>query len=383
MRFSDIQFDAPNAVYLLFLVIPLGLFFWYAWFQRKKMLSILGDSEVLASILLPSSPLSFWNKAVAFCLAWVFLVLTLMGPKGNAHYPSGITPPKTKPGAEITLRKRPHEIVLLVDASASMQISDTRTGQRRLDNAKEIADEIIRHMQGDNAALYAFTSEPVRLSPSTSDYLFVRLMLRDININESGLPGTNLTNALVKIHERYLSTFSPKRRTVILISDGGDTSIEALAGDVKSKAIDKLAETVQDASTYNYRVFTIGVGSEKGGEVPGVNYQGKPVVSLLQKELLQKISDVGRGQFYLANQLSPLDIAKSLFQFLERFDKIAEPLNQQEVEGADAKASLIYDLYYQIPLGLALLCITYGMLFPEVERKKSGVEKRDEKFASA
>ena len=45
-----------------------------------------------------------------------------------------------------------------------MSVKDTRTGISRLDEAKEIVDETVSRLKGENASLWAFTAEPTRLS---------------------------------------------------------------------------------------------------------------------------------------------------------------------------------------------------------------------------
>ncbi len=268
----------------------------------------------------------FWAKAALFCLAWFLLTTALTQPMGVSE----------RGGENQNLKQKVNEVTFLIDASASMSVADTRTHKTRLEYAKEIADLIVSLLNGDKVSLYAFTSEPVKIVPSTFNTPFLRFILEQIQINEGGYVGTDFKKVLSKVVQ--------SKKTYILLSDGGDTQ---LPGGQRFKDIVSL---IDDA-----RVFTIGMGSKEPSQVPGVEYKGKPVYSAEDEELLKAISKAGQGRYYFANEMTAMEIAQDIKRLIDQLgtDKTA------------AVSELIEKPYFQYPLALALLCLSLFLFLPD------------------
>lgn len=361
---QDLHYEFPGAVSLLFFIIVLLALFWGLFQYRTQRLSSFAPPETLSHSLIPRLASIYWLKTLGICVAWLLLVLAFMQPMGNGHYLSGLEKPK---GEKTELRRKAHEIIFLLDASASMGIADTRTQQSRLDNAKEIIDDIVSQLTGQTVSLYAFTSEVSKVVPPTLDYLFTRIMTRQVKINEGDVPGTDINEALKYLQETYFSEFNNKQKTLVILSDGGDTRIESLQGDEKEQAINQLLELLGYPKALNLRIFTIGLGSKKGSTVPGVEYEGRPVESKLDEELLQEISQRGRGRYYFANDQLSSEIATDILTKIGEDEAYVTDGNSTE---SNVKESLIYDHYFQVPLGLALLLLTFIFTFPDTLRSK-------------
>jgi Ca-activated chloride channel family protein len=204
------------------------------------------------------------------------------------------------------------------------------------------------------------------------DYLFVRLMLHDLHINEGDMAGTNIVNALAEMRRQYFSQPSPKLKTLILLSDGGDTQIESLSGAERQKAINGMLNLVSNGEQLNLRTYTIGIGSKEGTTIPDINYEGQPVKSRLEEDVLRKIAQRGRGTYYYANDYSPYDLAQDLYKRMQE-----DPQYYDESQGADVilrslagGSGLVYDRYYQYPLSIAILCLGLALFLPDALRKK-------------
>ena len=358
---QDLHYGFPGAVSLLFFILVFLALSWTLFQYRTQKRSSFASQETL----IPRLTSIYWLKILGLCVAWLLLVLAFMQPMGNGHYISGLGKPK---GEKSELRRKAHEIIFLLDASASMEISDTRTQQSRLDYAKEIIDEMVSQLTGQTVSLYAFTSEVSKVVPPTMDYLFTRIMNRQIQVNEGDIPGTNISAALEYLQETYFSEFNNKQKTLVILSDGGDTRIESLQGTEKEQAINQLLELLGYPKALNLRIFTVGLGSKKGAIVPGVEYEGRPVESKLDEELLQKISQHGRGRYYLGNEHLSSEIATDILTKVGEDEAYVTEGSSME---ASAKDSLIYDLYFQVPLGMALLLLAFVFTFPDTFRSKS------------
>lgn len=93
--------------------------------------------------------------------------------------------------------------------------------------------------------------------------------------------------------------------TVVLLSDGGDTAVEAASGSARQAKIDKITGELHRHGV----VDVIGVGTAGGGEVPGINQK---VRSTLEEDLLQAVATAGRGQYLRASDFSSADLAEQL-----------------------------------------------------------------------
>ncbi len=174
-----ITFGNPAAAYL-FLIIPLITLL--IVFGKSRTDHLIG--KWISKILQPRLVISEnWTQAGLRIVLWnsiiALIIVALMDPRGNPHYLS----------TQKKLEKPVKEVIILIDASASMLVNDSRTGQTRFDIAKDIAQQTIEHLAGNSISLDAFTSTLVPLSPPTFDLLFIHLMLNELQINEGDLQG--------------------------------------------------------------------------------------------------------------------------------------------------------------------------------------------------
>jgi Ca-activated chloride channel family protein len=343
---------------IILLVLLYAMLFRYK--RQNEALFLPGLIEGDASSL-------YWLKAWLLCGCWICATVALMQPVGNGHYLEGKVA-ADGPSERGKFKRKAHDVIFLIDVSASMTVKDTRLKTSRLEQAKDIADQIMATFNGESAALYAFTSEVDKLSPLTPDAFFVRMMLQNTEINQGGIPGTDLFAALSSMREKYFSVPSPKLKTLILLSDGGDTTLEELEDNARQLAIDNLGNMVADAEKMHLRVFTIGVGSQKGADVPDVMFHGRPVPSKLLAAPLQKLALVGRGAYFDANSTTSLDIATAIRQQMLQdppyYDEKEKLIAGSLLQAILGESPIIYDRYFQYPLALAVLVLLFSFVLP-------------------
>jgi Ca-activated chloride channel homolog len=356
---SDLIYAFPPAAILGLAVFMIGFAFWHLHVFRQRALAKFATLEVLRSVVVPISPGIYWTKSACTAIAWLCAVAALMGPQGNGKYLEEAQNREHPSFANV--RKRVHDLILLIDVSASMAVPDGRGGATRLDEAKDIADQIISHLQGESAALYTFTSQVIEQSPMTMDYLYVRLVLRQIKINEGSVPGTDLTVALEEMHKRYWLRPTSKPRTLVVFTDGGDTLLESLPQKDKEQRIQAILAPLAHVQDFNLRIFTVGVGSQKGGHVPDVTFKGQPVQSSLEDDILRKIARRGKGYYYNANEINSVQLAADIIKDMNEQEAFTDESLRIPLSNASLK---IYEEYYQIPLGLAIVLLTFVLLCP-------------------
>ena len=374
MIWHALQFDWPSAALLLLLLVPILWIAIFLYQYRQQKLREFASQAVQNVVVEPREPVVYWLKVILLCLTWVCGVLAVMQPKGNERYVSttldgqvAVTS-KKKPDKAV-MRKKAHEVVFLIDASASMKIADVN-GKMRLDVAKEIVDDVIRHLKGENVSLFAFTSATIQVVPSTLDYFFTRLMLQQISINEGETEGTDFKQALEFLKKLYFAKETATTKTVVVLSDGGDTRLVGLSGDPKNAEIASIIGPIVNAEEKNLRVSTVGIGSSQGKDVPGVSFQGRPVVSAMEGALLRKLSIVGRGNLYVSDEMNPFEISKAIFQNISRDETFVDALANQPPPDL-GNNTRVYDYYYQYPLAIAILALMVYLFIPDTRKRIS------------
>ncbi len=338
-----ILYDCPYA-FLLLAILPLivGAFF-LLYRHRKTQLDSFVDGRICDLMMEKRRPLSFWSKVVLACIVWLGGVIALASPKGNEHYIHQNTS---------TQVSGMYQIIFLVDASASMSINDSRNGATRLEVAKEIADKIISGLNGENVALFAFTSATMQLAPITTDYLFTRLMLRQMEINEGETVGTDLAQAFDNVNQEALSLYNVPKM-LVLLTDGGDPTQQ------------KIEEVVQPlVGTKNLSTAVIAIGSKEGGIVPNVTYEGRAVNSKLNLPLLQEIASMTHGSLFMASELTSTQIAEAVAKQI-----VQKKVFYQQGGTLSSIDDRVYDHYFWVPLGVALVALLLFLLIPDTQKR--------------
>ncbi len=373
---KDIYFANPGAFYFLIMSIGIIILLGYSLNKRRKSLKSFADSESLSSLLFLEKRTLL--RYVMLVGVWFFGTIALMqpekhGPKNYvADHQREILDEKIVDNIEqekLLVKRRACDVIFLLDASASMQVNDTRQLHSRLDYAKEIVDEMISGLDGQNVVLYTFTSALTPVVPSTLDYFFTRLMLKDIHINYGDIAGTDLFEALDQISRKHFLTPSKKQKVLVLLTDGGDTYLDSLAKPERQKQLQIMLEKVKQYKDQNVRIFTIGLGSREGSVVPEVEFEGKPVLSTIDTELLSQLGQQGRGQYFFANDYSALTLAESVVNILKsennyiEEEKTPQKKLQRSIIETDPM-SILKKRLFQVPLGLALLLLAVELILP-------------------
>jgi Ca-activated chloride channel family protein len=224
----------------------------------------------------------------------------------------------------------------------------------RLARSKQEIQRFVERLEGDRAALVAFSGDAFLQCPLTSDYGAFRIFL---DVLEPGLieaPGTDLSRAM----ETALEAFPPgegKHRVMVLLTDGEDHGGRAL----------EIAEKAAEAGVV---IYTVGIGSEAGVPIPvqdGTGQRvykrdnrGEIVSTKLAPDLLAKIASTTGGEFYHAQP--------GRFELLDVLKKI----NAMEKRTLDSQQLSRFEERYQIPLAIVLVLLVLEMLISDRRRRK-------------
>ena len=221
------------------------------------------------------------------------------------------------------------DIIIALDVSYSMKATDI--SPTRYDFAKESISALLQANPGDNIMLIAFTTNPLLLSPPTTDHALINVALENLNPEFILTKGTSLEKLFKK-----LSSMKIGHKNLVLITDGGE-----------EKNLEKLTALVENA---NISLTVLALGTTQGTTI-----QNKDGSLLKDKEDNLVISRINPLLASLASSVSgayftPSSTAKAT----------AENLNDALQNNADKAQSVEkmqrhYLELYQIPLSLALL----------------------------
>lgn len=384
MKLTAIQYAFPEGGLLLIaLLIFLALYISY-FSYRNRVIKLFNLVALKNRLALPRSRTLEKGRVLLIGAAWSLAVVAWMQPRtpiatSLPQKDQGKQALSEKPdgedkstGTKAKRKRKAHDVYFLIDTSASMSVKDTRQGLSRLDDAKDIIEECIRNLTGQSAALYAFTSQVSTISPPTMDYLFLRLMLKQVGINEGDVAGTDLVETLEFIRQRFVLHDAKKLKTLIILTDGGDTRLEALQSSQREQEITAIISRLGDPQELNFRVFTIGIGTPQGEVIPDITFDGQAVKSSLDEELLKALAEKGRGKYYYSNNFSALAIANDIRKNISQDDPYVEEEVEREPTALEKTMEQqngqgqFYELYFQLFLGLAILCLAAAIFMPTV-----------------
>lgn len=201
------------------------------------------------------------------------------------------------------------DLIIALDISKSMNARDI-DGNSRLDVAKAMIARMLNGLRDDRIGLVVFAGETMVQSPLSRDKNTFLTFLERVNPQLLAQQGTDLAGAIQTSIDRFDMTAS-QSKVILLFSDGEDKNRE------------KLDKAIEEAKRKNLPVFTVGIGSEKGGYIPEgqtwfgemvyKKHQGKLVVTKLEDGVLKKIAkETGANYFRADNISSAREVVASL-----------------------------------------------------------------------
>lgn len=317
MEFGNLQ----NFICLIFPLILL-LIMILGMRKRKDILNILKlRNKRRISII----------KILLLTLGSVLVVISLLSPQKEIE------------DEEIEVKGM--NIYVLIDTSRSMLTEDVYPN--RLEAGKRVLTNLIQSLKGDRVGFIPFSDSAYIQMPLTDDYNITQNYINAIDTTLISGGGTELYQAL-ELAEKSFKEIGSENKTVIVISDGGDFD---------KKSLDFVKENKID-------VYSIGVGTKEGNVIPeylnGVkrgfikDESGSAVISKLNSDFLQKISNENNGKYYEVNNL--VDTSKNF---------VNDTINLERKNQRNEKTKN-YEKYFQYPLALSILLILIGYLLKEV-----------------
>ena len=221
-------------------------------------------------------------KLLVRTLFFALLIVAILGPSFG--------------GSKKEVKSIGKDIMIAVDLSKSMDAFDIQP--TRLEKVKNEMKKLVAAFNSDRIGLIIFGSEAFMQCPLTYDQNALNLFIETMNTGLVPVGGTDfgpaLKMALDKLENDDAQPTEPKSKVIILISDGEDfgQDTDDMVGEIENRDI---------------KLFTLGVGTEKGGNIYAGNgvkkdREGNPVVTKLNSRSLRSIADKTGGQYFEINE---------------------------------------------------------------------------------
>ncbi|MBX3023179.1 MAG: VWA domain-containing protein [Bdellovibrionales bacterium] len=281
----DYRFQDTAALQLLGLIPIILLMIWWTAGRTKQIINAQIAPRIAGYLMRSVSTRKRKLKLVLQCLSLLFFVVALARPQSGEG--------KQKAKSEGL------EIMIVLDVSNSMLAEDARPS--RLDLAKKELSRFLDTLGGDKVGLVAFAGSAILLSPLTSDKSALKMYMESLTPDAVTTQGTDfkkaISEAMNALQRGGLENDDTRQLTkvIVIASDGEETEKGGL--DAARKAADA-----------GIRIFTLGFGTEQGGQIPVrdhvgnlVGYKkeknGQPVVSRSTGEALKQLAEAGRGTY--------------------------------------------------------------------------------------
>ncbi|MCR9152978.1 MAG: VWA domain-containing protein [Croceimicrobium sp.] len=275
------RLEEPLYFYLLLLIPILVLVYslYLAW--RRKTQKYFGDKQLLEQLSPERSSTKPIIKFVLYLTVVVLVSLALVNPQIGSRMEK--------------VQREGLDLVFAVDVSKSMLCEDVKPN--RLEIAKLIISRTVDELISDRIGIISYAGRAYPQLPITTDYGAAKLFLKNVNTKLIPSQGTAIGDA-IDLATRFYDDEDQKNRLLVILSDGEDHEADL------DRAISKALEQ-------NIQIFTIGIGTERGGPIPikqggrikayKKDQNGEVVITKLNEELLEEIAADADGQYFLGN----------------------------------------------------------------------------------
>ena len=330
-------------IYLwLLLLIPVVLLVYLVFrIWQKRARSKFAKPELLGYLSPNRSSFKPLLKVLLIVFAVAALVVGLVNPKIGSQLE--------------TVKREGVDIVFAVDVSKSMEAEDIAPS--RLEKSKQLVRQIIGNLGSDRVGIIAYAGSAFPQLPITTDYGSAEMFLESLNTDMISSQGTAIGDA-IDLATGFFDDNQQTNRVMFILSDGEDHG-----GNIEDMA--------RQAAEAGIRIYTIGVGTTKGGPIPikrnGViqNYkkdnQGETVITKLDPSTLREIAEEANGE-YIDGSVTA-----------EVTEKVQEELLTIEKTEFEAKQFADYKSQFQWFVGLAILLLLLDVFM--LERKTGWIRR--------
>jgi Ca-activated chloride channel family protein len=254
-----------------------------------------------------------------------------------------------------TVKRQGVDLVFALDVSRSMLSEDSPPN--RLEKSKQIISKVIDKLGGDRVGIIVYAGNAYPLLPITTDHAAAKMFLQNAGPDMVSSQGTAISQALL-LAKTFYDDESQTNRFLFILSDGED----------HEEKFDAAAKEVLDQGI---KIFTIGVGTKKGGPIPikrngkflgyKKDNKGEVVITQLHDETLKDIASKGKGDYIYGNNTD------KTIEFIENI------LNNAEKKEFEVKQFSDFKDQFQWFVGLGLLFLVLDVFL--FQKKTKWIQK--------
>lgn len=293
------RIEEPIYFYFLAIIPAMIVVFLMVLWWKKHTQSKFSDLNLLQKIAPNSSNFKSALKVGVLLIGIAFLIISLTNPKMGT---------KLK-----TVKREGVDVVFALDVSKSMLAEDI--APNRLEKAKQIISKTIDKLGSDRVGIIIYAGNSYPLLPITTDHAAANMFLQNAAPEMVSSQGTAINEAL-ELAKTYYNNDEQTNRFLIIISDGEDHQEET-------------KQMAQNLSNEGVKIFTIGVGSEKGGPIPlringsMIGYKkdrkGETVITKRTPKVLEGIANAANGKYIDGNVTQkPVNIISEIIANAEK-----------------------------------------------------------------
>ena len=337
------RIEEPIYFYLFGILPVLILVFIGVLWWKKRTQKKFATHNLLAKIAPNTSTFKPVLKFVFLLLGLSFLIISLTNPKMGT---------KLK-----TVKREGVDVVFALDVSKSMLAEDI--APNRLEKAKQVMSKIIDKLGSDRVGVIIYAGNAYPLLPITTDHAAAKMFLQSASPDMVSSQGTAINEAL-DLAKTYYDNDEQTNRFLIIISDGEDHQEET-------------KQIAQNIANEGVKVYTVGIGSERGGPIPIklnndlVGYKkdrkGETVITKRNAGVLQDIAEIANGKYIDGNKTDkPVKV-------------ISEVIANAQKSEFETKQFSDYKDQFQWFLGIGLLFLLIDIFL--LEKKTKWLKKVD------
>ncbi|HLL61499.1 MAG TPA: VWA domain-containing protein [Propionibacteriaceae bacterium] len=266
---SELAFIAPERLFIL-LVIPLLVAAYIFAMRRKNRRGMRFTNTSMLDVVVPKQ--SQWRRHLAVALSLLSLIT--------------LTAAFARPKTQVDVPRERATVVLVIDASLSMQATDVQP--TRLDAAKEAAIDFVTQLPDKyNVSVVSMAGSAAVLVPPTTAHNTVENAILSIRLQDSTAIGEGIAAALSALRQAPKDPDDPDAvapGAIVLLTDGKNTVGRAPL------------QAAGEARAAEVPIYTIAYGTENGY----VELEGKREPVPVDHQAMKDIAQLTEGRYFAA-----------------------------------------------------------------------------------
>src|SRR4029079_4536879 len=276
----QLAFLAPDRLLILLIIPALILAYIFASLRKNRRGMRFTNTSML-DVVVPKQ--SQWRRHLAVALSLLSLIT--------------LTAAFARPKTQVDVPRERATVVLVIDASQSMQATDVKP--TRLDAAKQSPIDFVNKLpEKYNVSVVSMAGASAVLVPPTTAHNTVQNATNSIQLQDSTAIGEGIATALRALQQAPKDPNNPNSiapGAIVLLSDGSNTAGRAPM------------QVAAEAKAANVPVYTIAYGTENGY----VDLDGKREPVPVNHEEMRQIAEATGGDYFAA---ATADQLKKVYQ---------------------------------------------------------------------